>query len=237
MCGCEPKREPEISTSVPEITNPVSTSFHLVVSSSMASDTTPTDLQIRAISGSAIEPYLPELVRLRITVFREFPYLYDGDADYEARYLRKYAASDRSIFVLALSDDAVVGVSTGVPLLEADADFQAPFKESEFDLSDVFYFGESVLERAFRGKGAGHRFFDEREAFAKRLGYNVTTFCAVVRPHNHPERPSGYRPLNDFWQKRGYTQQPDIIARYGWKETGQEEETEQEMVFWVKEQG
>lgn len=187
------------------------------------------------MSGSDIEPYLRELVRLRIAVFREFPYLYDGDAEYEAGYMRKYAASKNSVFVLALSGGDVVGVSTGVPLLDADADFRKPFEQSKYDLADVFYFGESVLEKAYRGMGAGHRFFDEREAFAERLGYGVTTFCAVVRPDDHPHRPIGYRPLDDFWRKRGYVRQPQMVARYGWKEIGQEEETDQEMVFWVRE--
>lgn len=187
------------------------------------------------ISGSDVEPYVHELVRLRIAVFREFPYLYDGDVEYEASYMRKYAASENSVFVLALSGDAVVGVSTGVPLIEADADFQTPFENSEFDLADVFYFGESVLEPAYRGHGVGHRFFDEREAFAERLGFSTTTFCAVIRPDDHPLRPESYRLLDAFWRRRGYIKRPDLVARYGWKEIGQDEETEQEMVFWVRE--
>src|SRR5690625_3466848 len=135
----------------------------------------------------------------------------------------------------ALPGRDVVGVSTGVPLLDGDADFRTPFEQSKYDLADVFSFGESVLEKAYRGMGAGHRFFDEREAFAERLGYGVTTFCAVVRPDDHPHRPIGYRPLDDFWRKRGYVRQPQMVARYGWKEIGQEEETDQEMVFWVRE--
>lgn len=201
----------------------------------LSTDRSSPDLGIRVISGSDVEPYVHELVRLRIAVFREFPYLYDGDAEYEASYMRKYAASENSVFVLALSGDAVVGVSTGVPLIEADADFQTPFENSEFDLADVFYFGESVLEPAYRGHGVGHRFFDEREAFAEHLGFSTTTFCAVIRPDDHPLRPERYRPLDAFWRRRRYIKRPDLVARYGWKEIGQDEETEQEMVFWVRE--
>src|SRR5690625_1671810 len=105
------------------------------------------------MSGSDIEPYLRELVRLRIAVFREFPYLYDGDAEYEAGYMRKYAASKNSVFVLALSGGDVVGVSTGVPLLDADADFRKPFEQSKYDLADVFSFGVYVIELALCGMG------------------------------------------------------------------------------------
>ena len=39
-------------------------------------------LRIERLSGDALLQYLPELARLRITVFRAFPYLYDGDMAY-----------------------------------------------------------------------------------------------------------------------------------------------------------
>ena len=40
-------------------------------------------IRIERRSGAALEHYVPELARLRIEVFRDFPYLYDGDYDYE----------------------------------------------------------------------------------------------------------------------------------------------------------
>ena len=40
-------------------------------------------------------PYLEDVAHLRIAVFREFPYLYDGDPGYEARYLQVVGAFAR----------------------------------------------------------------------------------------------------------------------------------------------
>ncbi len=40
---------------------------------------TVSDFDYKRLSGSQIAPYIDELAQLRITVFREFPYLYDGD--------------------------------------------------------------------------------------------------------------------------------------------------------------
>ena len=37
------------------------------------------DIRIERWSGPALEQFIPELARLRIEVFRDFPYLYDGD--------------------------------------------------------------------------------------------------------------------------------------------------------------
>ena len=41
------------------------------------------NISVKRFSGTEAQPYLPDLARLRIEVFREFPYLYDGNLDYE----------------------------------------------------------------------------------------------------------------------------------------------------------
>ena len=41
--------------------------------------------------GPEITPWLDDVARLRLAVFRDWPYLYEGDADYERDYLGAYA--------------------------------------------------------------------------------------------------------------------------------------------------
>ena len=185
-------------------------------------------------SGDAVHDRLDALADLRIRVFRDFPYLYDGDVDYEREYLEKYAASARSVFVLALDGDRVVGAATGLPLVDADPAFRAPFETAGMTVDDVFYFGESVLDPAYRGQGIGHRFFDGRERFAAEQGYTTTAFCAVVRPDDHPLRPSGYRPLASFWRARGYAPAQGMQTMYRWRDLGEKHETEKLMQFWLR---
>lgn len=192
-------------------------------------------IDIRVVTGHEVDPFIPQLARLRITVFREFPYLYDGDEAYERRYLQTYRDAGSSVFVLAMEGDDVVGASTGLSLVEADDEFQMPIADSnDLELGDVFYFGESILLASHRGHGIGHRFFDERERHAASLGFAVTAFCAVERPSAHPLRPPGYRPLHSFWKKRGYVHRPDLVARYAWKDLDEEDETEKPMSFWIR---
>lgn len=195
-----------------------------------------TDIQIRTITGNGIEPWMGALARLRIQVFREFPYLYEGTEAYEEKYLRTYAESANSLFVLALADDDVVGVSTAVPLLDAEAPFRQPFVDHAIDPATVLYFGESVLAPEFRGKGIGHRFFDAREAHARQLGLSVTSFCAVERPENHAARPRDYRALHDFWRQRGYIYHPEMQVEYSWLDVGNTVETLKPMRFWLRQQ-
>ena len=190
-------------------------------------------VEIRPVTGFAVEPWLDELAELRIQVFRDFPYLYEGNRDYERRYLDRYAQSDRSVFVLALEFNRLVGAATALPLLEADEEFQAPFRQLGAELGSVFYFGESVLLQPYRGEGVGHRFFDLREQYAADFGFLHTAFCAVKRPHDHPLRPENYRPLDDFWRGRGYFPQNQLVAHFDWTDVGEAAPTRKAMQFWL----
>ncbi|MDO6964036.1 GNAT family N-acetyltransferase [Rhizobium alvei] len=192
-------------------------------------------MQILLRNGSAIEPYLEDLARLRITVFREFPYLYEGTAEYERSYIATYARSPDSLFVLAIDGNRVVGCSTGIPMTDESEAFRKPFVDAGWDPDRIFYFGESVLEKTYRGQGLGVRFFEEREAYARGLRrFDHCAFCAVERSHAHPLRPAGYEPLDSFWKKRGYRHHPELRTHYSWRDIDQSEETEKPMSFWLK---
>ena len=43
-------------------------------------------LDVKSITGEEIYSILPDLARLRMTVFRDWPYLYDGTLEYEEKY-------------------------------------------------------------------------------------------------------------------------------------------------------
>ena len=99
-------------------------------------------MQIQTITGKNILNLIDDVARLRIAVFREFPYLYEGSLDYEQHYLEKLSESDSGVVVAARDGAKVVGASTALPMVEAEAAFQKPFMESGADLNDYFYFAE-----------------------------------------------------------------------------------------------
>lgn len=194
-------------------------------------------LTIQSFSGSDAAPFFDDLARLRIAVFRDFPYLYHGDSDYERRYMEIYARSEGSVFILAIDDGTVVGASTGTPMAAETDEVQAPFRKAGRDPADYFYFGESVLLSAYRGQGIGVAFFDGREAQAKKLGLRYTTFCAVERPLNHPRRPADHQPLDAFWQKRGYTHHPELRTTFTWRDLDETQESPKPLSFWIRDLG
>lgn len=193
-----------------------------------------TEPRVEAVTGAAVGEYLAALAVLRIEVFREWPYLYDGDVAYEERYLAPYAATADALVAIAWAGDELVGAATALPLAAHSDEVVPPLVAAGYDPATVYYFGESVLRRDFRGRGLGHRFFDEREAFARARGYRTAAFCAVDRPADHPRRPADYVPLDRFWGKRGFVRRPDIVGQFAWKDLDADAETAKPMVFWTK---
>lgn len=191
-------------------------------------------LTVAPMTRAELSARIEDVARLRIEVFRAFPYLYDGDLEYEARYLQPYLKSDGAMVVGAWDGERLVGAATGAPMEDHAEEFGAPFAARGLDLSEIFYCAESVLLPEYRRRGVGGAFFDHREAQARRLGRSRACFCAVIRPVDHPARPAGYAPLDGFWRRRGYAPVEGLTASFPWKDIGDEAETEKPMQFWMR---
>ncbi|NIY80745.1 GNAT family N-acetyltransferase [Celeribacter sp. HF31] len=191
-------------------------------------------LSFRTLKGAEVEAALDDLARLRITVFREWPYLYDGSLEYERTYMASYVGNDRAVLAAAFDGDRIVGAATGSPLAEHAEDFAAAFAHVDMPMDSVFYCAESVLLPEYRGHGAGHAFFDAREAHARALGLRYSAFCSVIRPENHPLRPTGARSHDTFWRKRGYVPMEGVIAHFAWKDVDETTSSDKSLQFWGK---
>lgn len=192
------------------------------------------NIRVASFTAAAAKQYKKDLAQLRINVFRDYPYLYDGSLEYEAQYLETFLESEESVIVVAFDQEAVIGVSTGIPLKQEPDEIKKPWLATGIALDQIFYFSESVLLKAYRGQGIGVQFFEHRERWAKQLNYEVTTFCGIIRVDDHPDRPIDYVPLDQFWTKRGYQKKEGIIGKISWKEVNQTAETEKELQFWYK---
>ena len=191
-------------------------------------------LDFRVLTGAEVEAALDDLARLRIAVFRDWPYLYDGDMAYERDYMASYRDSRDAILIGAFDGARLVGASTGTPMEDHAEDFAAPLEGWETPLDEVFYCAESVLLPEYRGQGAGRAFFAAREDHARALGRSVSAFCAVQRPGDHPLAPAGYRPLDPFWRGLGYAPLEGRIAWFSWKDVDEEAATRKPLQFWAK---
>lgn len=194
-------------------------------------------VEVRPLTGSEIGAAIDDLAALRIAVFADFPYLYAGDPAYEADYLREFVAAPDAVLVAAFAGGRIVGAATASPMSAQKAEFRAPFAARGIATADLFYFGESVLLPAWRGRGIGHAFFDHREAQARACGAAVATFAAVIRPPDHPARPADYQPLDGFWTRRGYAPVPGLVTELAWQEHDEAGESPKPMQYWMRHLG
>ncbi|GAB2629698.1 GNAT family N-acetyltransferase [Emticicia sediminis] len=186
-------------------------------------------------TGAAIASIFDDLAQLRIAVFKAFPYLYEGSIDYEKEYLKVYSESENAFLFAVYDGNKMVGATTCIPLIDETPEVQEPFINAGIELESVFYFGESILLPEYRGLGLGHRFFDEREAHARSFDTcKITSFCSVVRPENHPLKPTDYQPLDKFWTKRGYNKETSLKSTFEWLDIGEQHSTQKEMIYWTK---
>ncbi len=191
-------------------------------------------LDVRSLTGADLDAALDDVARLRIAVFRDWPYLYDGDLDYERRYLSTYRDSPGAILVWRLRRGAPCGCR------DRHADGRSRRRIRRGLCQDRAAAGARVLLRRVRaparipGQGIGHRFFDAREAQARRLGRSHVAFCSVKRPDDHPARPAQARTNDAFWRKRGYAPLPGVMADFAWKDLGEREETRKPLQFWLR---
>jgi hypothetical protein len=191
-------------------------------------------IKIVTLKGADIIPYISDLATLRIEIFRSYPYLYEGNFEYEKKYLQTYVKCPESIVVLVFDDKKIVGASTAIPLEFETDEVQKPFLENNIPIKDVFYFGESVLKPEYRGQKIYRKFFKEREAAARMYHSRIAAFAAVERAIDDPRKPQNYTPLDEVWSHFGYLKHPELCAYFEWKEIGENEQTAKPLIFWLK---
>jgi GNAT superfamily N-acetyltransferase len=192
------------------------------------------EIDVRSLTGDALEDALDQVAGLRITVFRDWPYLYDGSQAYEREYLQTYRDNPGALLVGAFHEGRLIGASTSTPMEDHAPEFAAPFAERGIAIDKILYGAESVLLRPYRGIGLGHRFIDLREDHARSLGRTHVAFCSVVRSEDHPARPAVHRSNDAFWRGRGYETLPGAVAHFSWRDIGEAEETEKSLQFWMR---
>ena len=183
------------------------------------------------LKGVEARAYVEDIGKLRIAVFREFPYLYDGDLEYEKKYLEIYFRSPSALIALIEDQGRIVGMTSAIALSDESPSFKAPFVASGQDIETIMYFGESILLSPLRSQGYGKWFMQVRLAHARAAGFKSVVFCRVVRDRDDPRRPLDYRPLDSFWLGLGF-KPLELTTEYHWREIGEEEESAKTMQFW-----
>jgi hypothetical protein len=108
-------------------------------------------VEVRALIGAELEAHLADVAALRIAVFRDWPYLYDGTVDYEREYLKSYRDNPGALLVGAFDCGVLVGASTSTLMEDHERAFSDPLRKIGLPKGSILYGAESVLLPAYRG--------------------------------------------------------------------------------------
>lgn len=120
----------------------------LVMASVMIAKGIRASMQI--IRGPEIENHIDDLGKFRIEIFREYPYLYDGNIQFERVYLSPYSRNPESLLLILQDAHGIIGACTGTPLTGEDNDFQNAFVGENKD--EIYYIGAVILRADSRSK-------------------------------------------------------------------------------------
>lgn len=191
--------------------------------------------------GFQVSPHVDEISKFRIKYFREYPYLYDGNMEYEREYFEGFMKDPNALVITASNNnEKIVGVITGLPL-KSDADILKTTEEKFLEIGEnpsrYFYIGELIVDGQYRDKGVAAALLIAAESFAKSSGFDLITFSMVVREKDHPLKPLGYIGLEAACERNGYKRN-HIVIEHHWPTIfadGSVKDVNNKMEFWVKE--
>ena len=202
--------------------------------SAAAMGTDTMDISEQLLQGSQIQEYLEQIARLRLTVFREYPYLYDGKLKDELEYLKHYANHVEATVIIASCGNEVVGAVTAIPLQYESEELSSPFAATQYPVERIIYIGEMLFYAGYRNKGLGSRLLSSIEQhFVTQKNYEYLTSATVMRADDDPYCPDGYVPIDRFLQRNQFAQLPGVTTHFTWKEVDGIPR-DHEMQFWIK---
>lgn len=193
-------------------------------------------IDVDLITGRSIAEQIEELGQFRIAIFRDWPYLYDGNMPYERDYLSRYARCESSFVLVGRDAHGIRYACTAIPLKHELPQFQQPFLDRQMPVDNKFYLGEIMVRRELRGQGVGTLLMNKVLSTIAELTPPSTevVLATVIRPSTHPLKPADYNASDHLWTKSRFVRMDDLVVKLDWKDIGHEQETTKEMVYWLR---
>lgn len=196
------------------------------------------DYQFKLLYGPEIKDEINFIAQQRIDIFKEYPYLYEGNFETEIAYLMWFVEQRDSCAAIAYKDNNPVGFITGISFVAFENHFKGSkdiFIKASLDPSAYYYFCEVIVKPEHRRNSIAKRLFALLEAHAKSQGYRAG--CFVNESHeDHPLKPADYKDLTSLFHALGYTK-TNLSIMFKWQtlaQNGKIEELEHILTYWLK---
>lgn len=194
-------------------------------------------LSVKTLRGKSIAPYLHNITDLCVQIYKEYPYLYEGTSEEYFPFIEYYAQSENGIACLLFDKDRPVGVAIGMPINEMREKYKGPFMNARphENLGEIFYLGEYLLLKDYRGKGLGKEIYLEFERSVKKnQNMKKICFCKIDESNQTNLEIENYKPLDGFWVKNGFKKCDDITVSVDWQNVGELNDSPHILIYWLK---
>jgi GNAT superfamily N-acetyltransferase len=189
------------------------------------------NVTFEVLKGAQIKSIEESFADLRITIFREYPYLYEGDSSTEKQYFAMFG--DSALCIIAIDGSAIVGIIIGIPLQDAFKRLLEPLTEAP--IQKMFYLADLLVLKSYRGQRIGHTLYELFEKEVQKTGQFTTIIIReIFKSHDDPKKPSDYHSLDLFWNKRGFKKMEGFSQQDKWKAIGDEDISLHTMIYQVK---
>jgi len=166
-------------------------------------------ITIEILIGKNASEYIEYVSHLRINIFKEYPYLYQGDLEYEKKYVADYTLHNQAMIAIAKIDGLIAGISTGIPVISDSKiaqDVKEIFTKQKTEAEKYYYYGEIMILPEFRGKGLATKLYSAQDKIIKEWGFEHACILTVIRENDHPLKPKCYNSPNSLWKHLGFFQ-------------------------------
>lgn len=174
------------------------------------------NLRIESLSGAESKKYFEDFARLRIEIFREYPYLYEGTVENERNYIENYLSNPQSRIFVLFDGDKICGMLTTVPMSGEYQDIIASFEKTGLKSSESFYLGDMILQKEYRNRKLFPIFFNAALEHAKCKGFKTLSLMCIVCKDADWGRPAEFRDVVRLCEKIGFTKIDGGVIELKW---------------------
>lgn len=199
-------------------------------------------IEYKLLFGQQIRDHAAVISPL-LGIFAEWPYLYQqSDPLEDVNYiLERYANQSDSAVCIAFEGNKAVGAAMGVPLTQAPQHYREAFPENEQRPDDIFYWGELVVLKEYRGEHIATELLTRLGKYVTESGkYKAICFANVEREADYRLshlKPEKYVSLDELWKRFGFEKRLDIRMQGKWTVLNERVESLHEMFVWWKKLG
>jgi GNAT superfamily N-acetyltransferase len=195
------------------------------------------NIRMQILQGEVITSRVKDITDLSLSNYREYPYLYEGTEDEYLPLIQHYAESESGIACLLFDNEKPIGVAIGMPMSAMRENYKQPLLNcsEKIDIDSIFYLGEFLLLKEYRGKGLGKQMYIEFERLVMANGnFKSIWFCKISEFDSHPLMPTNYKSLDDFWKKLGFEQQEHLNFSVFWRNVSEIDDSPHKLAYWMK---